>query len=308
VSRRRRIARWALAALALLVALALVNALLVSRETQPARADAGRVLELPGPDLQVREDGPRGAPALVLLHGTPGSLRWWDRAVPALARDHRVVRFDLLGHGGSEKPRDGYGIPGQARQLGVALDRLGVDRALVVGYSYGGVLATALVEQRPEKVRGLVVLASNTRTRFVDAPLVARIAEWPIVGQLVNRLSSRGAIEDALEVSLAREPVPGAFVDDVRDMTHSSFVRSRQDARSYLDERPSHERLAGARVPLLAISGSRDEVVDPAVLRDWARVPGARTVLIRGAGHTVQWDDPDRTVREIRAFERSLGR
>ena len=63
----------------------------------------------------MREDGPADAPAVVLLHGFACSIRWWDRMVAALARDHRVIRFDLLGHGGSEKPKDGYSMENQAR-------------------------------------------------------------------------------------------------------------------------------------------------------------------------------------------------
>ena len=77
----------------------------------------------------MREDGPRDAPNIVLLHGFACSIGWWDDMIPALARDHHVITFDLLGHGGSEKPREGYGMEEQARRVSAALDRLGVRRA-----------------------------------------------------------------------------------------------------------------------------------------------------------------------------------
>src|SRR6188474_3018319 len=107
--------RTLLALLAALVVLLAVNTVVTDRETEAAKADAGRIIDLPGGDLQVREDGPRDAPNIVLLHGFACSIGWWDGVVPALARDHHVIRVDLLGHGGSEKPREGYGMESRAR-------------------------------------------------------------------------------------------------------------------------------------------------------------------------------------------------
>ena len=137
-----------LALLAVLVVLLAVNTVVTDRDTEPAKADVGRVIDLPGGDLQVREDGPRDAPNVVLLHGFACSIGWWDGMIPLLARNHHVITFDLLGHGGSEKPREGYGMKDQARRVSAALDRLGVRRAAIVGHSMGGAVGTALVELR----------------------------------------------------------------------------------------------------------------------------------------------------------------
>jgi pimeloyl-ACP methyl ester carboxylesterase len=101
-------------------------------------------------NVHVRQDGPRDAPVLVLIHGFAGSTRWWDALVPMLARSYRVIRIDLLGHGRSAKPvGGGYEIPEQGARVGAALDRLGVTHAVVVRHSTGGSVATALAEQRP---------------------------------------------------------------------------------------------------------------------------------------------------------------
>lgn len=120
------------AALPAAVAL-LVNTVVVGRETRAATPDVGRILDLEGPDVQVREDGRPGGAPILSVHGLVGSIRWWDRVVPALASRYRVIRVDLVGHGGAEKPRSGYDPLSQAEQLGRALDRLSVDgRAVVV--------------------------------------------------------------------------------------------------------------------------------------------------------------------------------
>src|SRR6185437_14238788 len=98
--------KWRIIAIAvvLVVAALVVNTFLVSRATRPAEAfDGGRVVELDGPDLNVKEFGPPGDRAVVLLHGYSASVEWWDRVAAAMP-DQRVVAIDLVGHGGSEAP------------------------------------------------------------------------------------------------------------------------------------------------------------------------------------------------------------
>lgn len=153
-TRRRNLTAAVLAAVAVVVAVVLVAGLSGAGDTEAARPGAGgQVLRLPGGDLYVTQTGPpahdgeartrgrvpaRGADALVLIHGYTGSTRWWSRVMPALARERRTIAVDLLGHGRSEKPRDGYSMENQARLVLAALRRLGVRRAVVVGHSMGG--------------------------------------------------------------------------------------------------------------------------------------------------------------------------
>jgi len=117
-----------------------------------------RFVRLDDGDMHVVEDGKPGAPAVLLIHGTAGSTAWWDPVVPRLADAYRVIRVDLLGHGRSASPTDGYDIPTQARRVGAALDRLGAGRVAVIGHSTGGTVATALAEQRPDAVAALALI------------------------------------------------------------------------------------------------------------------------------------------------------
>ena len=73
-------------------------------------------------------------------------------------REHRVVRIDLIGHGGSEKPQSGYEIDSQAAAAAEALNSLGVQGATVVGHSLGGSVATSLAEQASELVDRIVLI------------------------------------------------------------------------------------------------------------------------------------------------------
>jgi pimeloyl-ACP methyl ester carboxylesterase len=108
--------------------------------------DRDRVICVDGRNVHVVENGPPSAPALLLIHGFASSTIWWDSLVPELAQHHHVIRVDLLGHGRSDSPADGYTIGEQGRLVGSVLTQLGVDRVIVIGHSTGGMVATALAE------------------------------------------------------------------------------------------------------------------------------------------------------------------
>lgn len=296
--------RRILLGLLVLIAIALaVNTVVMDRDTEQAHADAGRIVDLPGGDLQVREDGPRDAPAVVMLHGFACSIHWWDQMTPALARDHRVIRFDLLGHGGSEKPTKGYGMESQARLVAGALDRLGVRRAAVVGHSMGGSVATALAEQRPALVESLVILDSPSKSGDAELPLTARLGFVPVLGQAIKRVVPDGMVRDGLESAFAAGfDVPDEFVEDFRDMTYTSYDDSHRGADDYSKERGLAERLADESVPLLVVFGSDDEVVDPKSAQGYRRVPGARIVVLDGVGHSPHVERPGATARLVADF------
>ena len=90
------------AVVALLVVLLVGNTFLTNAETKSAEADGGRIIDLPGGNIHVREEGRTGARAVVLIHGWSASSHWFDRLTPLLEGNYRVISVDLLGHGGSE--------------------------------------------------------------------------------------------------------------------------------------------------------------------------------------------------------------
>jgi pimeloyl-ACP methyl ester carboxylesterase len=312
---RRAWRRWprgapaTVAALVLLVAGVLAyNALTFGRETQAARAEAGgRILHLPGGDMQVRVDGTdgRGAEPLLLIHGFASSLHWWDRVVPLLDRRRRVIRVDLLGHGGSEKPRNGYSMENQADLVAAAMRRLGVSHVVLVAHSMGGIVGTALVQRHPGLVTKIVTIATPPDGDAAKKPPpLRRLADAPIIGPTVRRLASNSQIRAELERSAMapRTDVPEQFVDDINRTTYTSFRESGRENADYRNDEALPKRLAHAGVPLLALDGSEDELVDPSTLKQWRVVPGARTILLPGIGHTAQWEAPGITAALILAF------
>ena len=295
--------RILLAVLAVVVVLLIVNTIVVDRQTKAATADVGRIIDLPGGDLQVREDGPRDAPNIVLLHGFACSMRWWDGVIPILARDRHVITFDLLGHGGSEKPRQGYSMEDQARRVSAALDRLGVRRATIVGHSMGGAVATALIELRRPLVAGMVLIDSPSGKDDGELPFTARLGFVPVIGQAIKQFAPDELIRQGLESGFADGyDVPDEFVDDVNDMTYSSYDSSHDAAYDYRKKDELANRLANEHVPLLVLWGAEDKIADKKGAQDYRIDAGSRIIVIDGAGHSPHVEKPRATARLILNF------
>jgi pimeloyl-ACP methyl ester carboxylesterase len=298
--------RILLAATAALVVLLAVNTIVMDRETKAARADIGRVLKLSGGDIQVREDGSRRKPTIVLLHGFAGSMHWWTPATLRLARRFRVVRVDLLGHGGSEKPRHGYSMPAQARLVAQALDRLGVRHAVVVGHSMGGSVATALAELEPNLVDAVAIVDSPPTRHEGHLPFLAGLGFVPVMGEAIRRVVPDGVVRDNLEKAFAPGfDVPDQFVRDFNRMTYTSYDDSSEEAGDFGEERGLADRLARTGKPLLVIFGSEDDFVDPDSASKYRQ---ATIVKIPGAGHCPMVEKPDRTAGLLAQFARRVAR
>src|SRR5918992_2183821 len=249
----------------LVVAAALaVNTVVTGNETGSAHPrDGGRVLRLPGGELNVWTDGNQGDPGIVLLHCFVCSMTWWEGVARDLAADHRVVRIDLLGHGGSDKPEEGYSMENQARLVEQAIERLGVRRATVAGHSMGGAVATALAQRAPDRVARVAIVDSNPSNDTGKLPLVARIGFWPVIGEAANRLVPDAVVEGQLGEAFAPGfDTPSYAIDDFREPTYSAYTKSASEGRDFREERPLTRRLAAARRPVLAVFGSEDQIVD----------------------------------------------
>jgi pimeloyl-ACP methyl ester carboxylesterase len=293
------------AALAVLIG---VNVLVTDGETKSAETTVpnGRIVSLPGGDLQVVERGPRGASPIVLVHCFTCSIDWWDGMIPLLAREHRVIAMDLLGHGGSEKPTSGYSIPEQADLVAAVLGRLGVREAEVVGHSLGGPVSIALAEQSPELVDRLVIIDSIPDTSYGDVGFIGELPFKPVVGQTLWRIKPDFSIRDGLEVAFAPGfPVPDAFVEDVKRMTYSSYSGSHDGFDEYTGEDALPERVATIGKPALAIMGAEEQIAnDPeaALAAYRAADPDTKTKLISGAGHSPNVEKPAETAALVLAF------
>jgi pimeloyl-ACP methyl ester carboxylesterase len=297
-----------LTAVAAAVVLLLVNALITDGETESAAITepGGRILDLPAGEAQVVERGPRDASPIVLIHCFSCAINWWDGVMPALARRHRVIAIDLLGHGGSEKPGSGYTPANQAKLVAEALQRLGVRDAGIVGHSLGGAVAVALSEQNPQLVDRVTIVDMPPDNSYGDLGFIAGLAFQPVLGEALWRIKPDFSVKDGLAVAFAPGfDVPDAFVDDVKRLTYTAYDESPTGTEDFIGEESLDRRMRSTGRPLQVLMGAEEQIVDDPqrALSQYADgVPGAKTHLIAGAGHSPNVEKPAETARLILEF------
>jgi pimeloyl-ACP methyl ester carboxylesterase len=256
-------------------------------------------------------------PVLLLIHGIAGSSATWDDVLPWLAERYCVVAPDLLGHGGSAKPRGDYSLGAYASGVRDLLGALGHERASVVGHSLGGGVAMQFAYQFPERCERLVLVSSGGLGREVHPILRAAAlpgAEWVLpllcaagvrnavdgMARFLGRVGVRAA-PDLEEMwrgfcSLADADARQAFVHTVRTIIDVGGQRVSAADRLYL----------AAEVPVMLIWGELDSMIPVAHARPAHEViPGSRLAIFPGAGHFPHRDNPRRFVEVLLDFMQS---
>jgi len=239
-------------------------------------------LDLPGGRLAFTDEGPRDAPALLAVHGVPGSVRDFRYLAPQLTDAIRLVRIDLPGFGGSDPVDDALdSLEGRARVVVRAADALGLDRFSVLGHSLNGGGALLAAARHPARVRLLVLVSSLALSRHGGLALpgwvfawLARALRWPLLGRL---LLARSRVE------YRRRRFPGAdelgvaeLGRHLRCLAAVDFGLLRQAAASQLP-------------PTLVAYAKDDHLVETWVAEELARaLHHARVLAFDSGGHNLQ--------------------
>lgn len=242
-----------------------------------------------GEHLAVRVLG--SGPDVLLLHGIPGSASAWDGVAAQMGERHRVVIPDLLGFGGSSRPRQGERLWAGAQRdaLLPAIDHLGIDRAIVVGHDFGGPVALLLAAARPGLATHLVLAATNA---FPDTPIPFPLSTvtWPWIGRVAERaLLSRTALSAMLRLGVGRPRIPldrDAYLGDrdQRRAIREIFSMSLRGLEGLYG--PIADSLSSIDVPTLVLWGDRDPFFPLNPGRRLAEaIPDARFTVCEGAGH-----------------------
>jgi 3-oxoadipate enol-lactonase/4-carboxymuconolactone decarboxylase len=243
-----------------------------------------------------RAEGPASAPPLLLGPSLGTSYALWDRVAPELSVTHRVIRWDLPGHGGSAAGLLTAGATvGDLAGLVLALaDSLGIRRFAYAGVSLGGAVGLHLAVHHPERLSSLAVICSSAH--FDGA------GPWEERAARVRRegLAALAETADARWFT-AGFTVP-RLVADHRRADPEAYAAC-CDALASFDLR---DRLAEITVPTLLVAGREDPATPPAHLREIAdAVPGAALVEIPGASHLAPAQCPEEVLAALRSH---LGR
>jgi 2-succinyl-6-hydroxy-2,4-cyclohexadiene-1-carboxylate synthase len=230
--------------------------------------------------------GRRAGERVVLVHGFTQTLAAWEAVGDRLAGRRQVVRVDLPGHGGSGAVRVGFGeaagLVGEAGGTGV-----------YVGYSLGGRLCLRLALDRPDLVRGLVLVGASPGIADPGARAARRAADEALAAELerdgvaafLDRWLAGPLFASLPEAAAGREErlanSPGGLASALRRLGTGA-------------QEPLWERLAGLRPPTLLVAGALDAKF-AGIAREMAAAigPEARVALVPGAGHAVHLERPD---------------
>ncbi|MFD5651901.1 3-oxoadipate enol-lactonase [Streptomyces sp. NPDC127039] len=237
-------------------------------------------------------EGPAFAPPLLLGPSLGTSYALWDAVAPELSVRHRVIRWDLPGHGGSRADLIGPGATvGDLADLVLALaDSLGVERFAHAGVSLGGAVGLHLAVHHPERVSSLAVVCSSAHFNGAR-PWQERAAQV--------RAEGLGRFADSAD---ARWFTPGftvpRLVRDHREADPAAYAAC-CDALAAFDLR---ERVGEISAPTLLVAGREDPATPPAHLREIAdAVPGATLTEIPGASHLAPAERPEAVLTALRA-------
>jgi pimeloyl-ACP methyl ester carboxylesterase len=299
--------------IALGVAAALGGAALYNRaRARRAERDnppVGRFLEVDGVRLHYLDEGPAGtgttgiggggAP-VVLLHGNTVTLDDWlaSGVFDLAARSRRVVAFDRPGFGYSERPRDRSWTPAaQASLLRRACRRLGVERPVVVGHSWGTLVALAWALQAPQDVAGLVLVSGYYYpSARLDAALVAPSAV-PVLGDLLNHTVSPPLTHLTLPGTLRTMFAPRRVPERFREAFPQALIPRPKQIRAMSQEGATmvpaaaalQRHYGGLSCRSVVMTGDADRVVDPEdqSIRLARELNDAELRIVPEAGHMV---------------------
>jgi pimeloyl-ACP methyl ester carboxylesterase len=285
-----------------LLALLLNAAWVDSRSRLAAPRDGGKLIDTTIVPANVKVEGQ--GPALLLIHGFGAALDWWDEVAGPLAANHRVVRLDLIGHGGTAAPTSGYAIERQAQLAAAVLEKLSIDRVTVVGHSMGGEVAVALAELIPARIERLVLIDSPP-VAGVDFTELTKLYLTPVFGEFLSHFRSDTALKAGLAQGFAPDfPVPEKFVADLRQLPYPAFRQAHWDSETYRREQALPARLSRVSPvpPLLVLFGTRDAIVPPEHAKFFESVPGAKIAMLDGVGHSPMVEAPQQTLELIEKF------
>ena len=232
-------------------------------------------------------------PVILLTHGYSATAQMWKGQIETLSKDHKLVIWDMRGHGLSDSPDDPalYSEPATVADMAALLDAVGADKAIVGGLSLGGYMSLAFNRVHPERVRALLIIDTGPGFKNDQAR-----EGW-------NETSMKRAERWERDGLAALGPSP-----ETRTANHTSAQGLAHAARGMLTQRDSAviSSLPDVKVPSIVIVGADDTPFLAASDYMAAKIPGAKKAVIPAAGHAANIDQPEAFNTALMGFLNSL--
>jgi len=273
-------------------------------------AENSHFVEVDGATVHYQEFGDATNPTLILIHGFTASTYVWKTVAPMFAdKDFHVVAVDLLGFGFSDKPAwFEYSIVSQARMIERFMDRLGIGRAVLIGSSYGGAVASTVALDYPERVEKIVLVSPVSNDAAIRNSIL-RFTSMSVVGEILSpflidskrflKLRMRRTIAPANHHLITKERIEAVHRPLRAKNTHHSILAT---ARNWNASRIENDAYL-INQPTLLVWGEDDNVVpvhNGEKLYD--SILNSRLVVLKDCGHVPPEEKPERFVELVAEF------
>ncbi|MEM1195603.1 MAG: alpha/beta hydrolase [Pseudomonadota bacterium] len=260
-----------------------------------------------GQEVHFRDEGPRDAPPILLLHGSNSSLHTWDQWAGALKDDFRVIRFDQIGHGltGAAKDRD-YSKARFVADVDALADHLGLESFVIAGSSMGGWVSVSYALAHPDRVEGLALLNASGAPRKAGEGRVylgATIARTPVLNQVMTMITPRSLVQASFEGAVAdpsviTEQAVDRYWELLRYPGNRQAAVDRANASRGGPFRP--DDVAKLTMPSLIMWGAEDQVT-PLSGAEWyaQHLPNDRSIVYDAVAHIPMEEVPTRSVADF---------
>jgi proline iminopeptidase len=282
------------------------------------------ILPVRGGRIWYKVSGTGAGTPMVLVHGGPGAGSYYLKPFEAIGDDRRVIRYDQLGAGKSDRLTDTtlMNIPRFVEELDSLRRALRIEKWFVNGHSWGTVVALEYYKAYPDHVAGIVFGGSvfdwRAYAREVDAWIkqMSDSSRRAIAAWRKNPADTTPAFKAATEEFWGKFVVRADKTAD-GDSTISGFGAEQYsymqgayefDVVGTLKNYDARADLPRIKVPVLSTTAEFDEVGPKTVEAHAKLIPGAKFILYKGAAHITTWDAPDANVKDVREFLRSVDR
>lgn len=310
--------KWILRAFAGLIALlAIAFILLRTPDTDPAEMKAkyggapSQFVDLGGGlRVHLRDEGPRSAPVLMLLHGSNADLHTWDPWAKSLSQSFRVIRFDQIGHGlTGANSAGGHTLDDMVAVTDKVRAKLGIGRMALAGNSMGGAVAARYAMVHPGQLYALVLVdaggAPQPPNRKGRGNIGFTLAATPGVGWLMQSITPRAIIERSLRESVSNQAVvTDAAVDRYWELLRYPGNRAATAERFATPRKAFAEKdLAAIKTPTLILWGEEDKLISTEGARWYnTHIAGSQLKIYPGIGHLPQEEAAEASATDVSLF------
>ena len=286
---------------------------LTDRERAKARDEVGgEFIDLPSGNTHYLLEGPKEGHPVVLTHGYATPYFLYDRVADSLVQNgYRVLRYDLIGRGLSERVKGDYTAEKFAEQLDELTTAIfGEDSFILFGTSMGGSITTTYAAQHPEKVEKLVLLAPAGMDSF-EPPFYMKLANIPLLGELIFKvagvkLSMNGCAKELIhsdEETRDNFVRQFAYTTQYKGMGRCLLSCLRHTILNTEHDTENYRKFAEHHIPTLVMWGTEDATMPYyQMARIQEVLPEATFVTLEGSGHIFLYDEGDLTMQSVLPF------